>query len=285
MPILGLISDTHGLLRPEAVRALSGSDLIIHAGDVGGPEILDALRALAPVVAVRGNVDTGPWASSLPATAVAEMGRRHLCPTRRERTGSQPRGRRLRNSRVGTFAPTAQRGAGRRPVCQSRQRGSPQIQAAHNRSPAGSGPGSMGSRVHRFGRRLIMKRRSFLEGGQFCPQPAFSRATGKPRIEQSVACRQKFCAENKGTWRQPQASRATGKPRIEQSVACRQKFALKTKVLGGSHRPAGSRRAAKPNRSRLAACAGLVGPLGYLASSIFQAKETKSLIGFVGHKM
>jgi hypothetical protein len=67
-----LISDTHGLLRPEAVRALEGADLIIHAGDVGAPEILDVLRAVAPVVAVRGNVDTGAWASALPATAVAE---------------------------------------------------------------------------------------------------------------------------------------------------------------------------------------------------------------------
>lgn len=74
MAIVGLISDTHGLLRPEAVRALAGSDLIIHAGDVGGPEILDALRAVAPVVAVRGNVDTGAWAAALPATAVAEVG-------------------------------------------------------------------------------------------------------------------------------------------------------------------------------------------------------------------
>ncbi|MGD0364261.1 MAG: metallophosphoesterase family protein [Bryobacteraceae bacterium] len=73
MAILGLISDTHGLLRPEAVRALAGSDLIIHAGDVGGPEILDALRAVAPVVAVRGNVDIGPWAAALPVTAVAEI--------------------------------------------------------------------------------------------------------------------------------------------------------------------------------------------------------------------
>jgi putative phosphoesterase len=62
------------LLRPEAVRALAGSDLIIHAGDVGSPEILAALRAVAPVVAVRGNVDTGAWASALPATAVAEIG-------------------------------------------------------------------------------------------------------------------------------------------------------------------------------------------------------------------
>ena len=74
MAIAGLISDTHGLLRPEAVRALVGSDLIIHAGDVGAPEILDALRKLAPVVAVRGNVDTATWAMELPATAVAEVG-------------------------------------------------------------------------------------------------------------------------------------------------------------------------------------------------------------------
>ena len=69
---IGLISDTHGLLRPEALRALEGSDLIIHAGDVGKPEILDALRAIAPVVAVRGNIDTGAWADSLPETASAE---------------------------------------------------------------------------------------------------------------------------------------------------------------------------------------------------------------------
>jgi putative phosphoesterase len=74
MAIVGLISDTHGLLRPEAVRALEGSDLIIHAGDVGSPAILDALRAVAPVVAVRGNVDTAAWATHLPATAVAEAG-------------------------------------------------------------------------------------------------------------------------------------------------------------------------------------------------------------------
>ena len=72
--VVGLISDTHGLLRPEALRALDGSDLIIHAGDVGKPEILDALRALAPVVAVRGNIDRGEWASTLPLTAVAEAG-------------------------------------------------------------------------------------------------------------------------------------------------------------------------------------------------------------------
>jgi putative phosphoesterase len=69
---IGLISDTHGLLRDEALSALEGSDLIIHAGDVGRPEILDELKALAPVVAVRGNVDTQPWAAELPIAAVAE---------------------------------------------------------------------------------------------------------------------------------------------------------------------------------------------------------------------
>jgi len=72
--MIGLISDTHGLLREEAVRALRGSEIIIHAGDVGKPEILDALREIAPVIAVRGNVDTAPWAQKLPATAVAEAG-------------------------------------------------------------------------------------------------------------------------------------------------------------------------------------------------------------------
>lgn len=72
---IGLISDTHGLLRPEALRALAGSHLIVHAGDIGKPEILDTLKAVAPVVFVRGNIDTGPWASAWPETAVAEAGR------------------------------------------------------------------------------------------------------------------------------------------------------------------------------------------------------------------
>jgi putative phosphoesterase len=71
---IGLISDTHGLLREEALRALSGSELIVHAGDVGKPEILDTLRKLAPVIAVRGNVDTTEWARVLPVAAVADAG-------------------------------------------------------------------------------------------------------------------------------------------------------------------------------------------------------------------
>jgi putative phosphoesterase len=72
--ILGLISDTHGLLREEALRALGGSDLILHAGDVGAPEILERLKTIAPVVAVRGNVDTGEWAEALPLTEVISAG-------------------------------------------------------------------------------------------------------------------------------------------------------------------------------------------------------------------
>lgn len=69
---IGIISDTHGLLRPQAVAALQGSDLIIHAGDVGDPKILEALKTVAPVFAVRGNVDIEPWALSLPETEVIE---------------------------------------------------------------------------------------------------------------------------------------------------------------------------------------------------------------------
>jgi uncharacterized protein len=71
---LGLISDTHGLLREEALRALQGSDLILHAGDVGGREILDRLKAIAPVVAVRGNVDEDDWGRRLPPTEVVHAG-------------------------------------------------------------------------------------------------------------------------------------------------------------------------------------------------------------------
>ena len=75
LPILiGIISDSHGLLRPEAVGALRGSDHIIHAGDVGAPEILESLAAVAPVTAVRGNVDQAAWARRLPETEVLELG-------------------------------------------------------------------------------------------------------------------------------------------------------------------------------------------------------------------
>jgi putative phosphoesterase len=65
---IGVISDTHGVIRPEALAVLAGSDLILHAGDVGAPDVLAALRRIAPVVAVRGNNDAGPWASRLAVT-------------------------------------------------------------------------------------------------------------------------------------------------------------------------------------------------------------------------
>ena len=71
--IVGLISDTHGLLRPEALDALRGSDCIIHAGDIGSPDILEALRTIAPVTAIRGNIDKDAWAKSLPATEIVEI--------------------------------------------------------------------------------------------------------------------------------------------------------------------------------------------------------------------
>jgi putative phosphoesterase len=70
---IGVISDTHGLLRPEALPALRGSDHIIHAGDVGAPEILDHLTNIAPVTAVRGNVDQAAWARKLAETEVVEL--------------------------------------------------------------------------------------------------------------------------------------------------------------------------------------------------------------------
>ena len=75
MPRIGIISDTHGLLRPEAIAALRGSDAIVHAGDVGNAEVLTALAALAPVTAVRGNNDVGAWANALPETAELRVGR------------------------------------------------------------------------------------------------------------------------------------------------------------------------------------------------------------------
>jgi putative phosphoesterase len=70
---LGVIADTHGLLRPEAVAKLEGCDLIIHAGDVGSPEILATLKALAPTYAVRGNVDNAPWCYRMPLSQVIEV--------------------------------------------------------------------------------------------------------------------------------------------------------------------------------------------------------------------
>jgi len=75
---IGVVADTHGLLRPQALRRLRGVDRIVHAGDIGSPEVLRALRAVAPVTAVRGNNDRGAWARALPATAVLVVGQVRL---------------------------------------------------------------------------------------------------------------------------------------------------------------------------------------------------------------
>jgi putative phosphoesterase len=72
--VLGIISDTHGLLRPQALAALSGAHLTIHAGDVGRPEVLEGLRKLTPTYVVRGNIDTGSWATGLPQTMAVNVG-------------------------------------------------------------------------------------------------------------------------------------------------------------------------------------------------------------------
>ncbi len=71
--VIGVISDTHGLLRPEAVDALRDVKTILHAGDIGGPEILDELGTIAPVVAVRGNNDKGIWAEAIPEYKMVEV--------------------------------------------------------------------------------------------------------------------------------------------------------------------------------------------------------------------
>ena len=71
---IGIISDTHGLLRPEALAALQGCERIIHAGDIGKPEVLEGLRALAPLDVIRGNVDSGDWAAAVPEDLDLEIG-------------------------------------------------------------------------------------------------------------------------------------------------------------------------------------------------------------------
>jgi hypothetical protein len=75
---IGIISDTHGLLRPEATRLLAGVQHIVHAGDIGHPEVVSDLATIAPVTAIRGNIDTGDWAAGYPATARVTLGGRTI---------------------------------------------------------------------------------------------------------------------------------------------------------------------------------------------------------------
>ena len=83
---IGVISDTHGLLRPEALEALEGVGRILHAGDIGDPDHLDALARIAPVTAIRGNIDRGPWAEALPETVSLTIGslRIHMIHNRKD---------------------------------------------------------------------------------------------------------------------------------------------------------------------------------------------------------
>src|SRR5512141_2564503 len=113
---IGLISDTHGLLRPEALAFLHGADRVIHAGDIGSAAILEALNAIAPVTAVRGNNDVDGW-HHLSATACAPAARRHargglrpLAPAR----GQRAWWRALRQSRQRRTAPVPTAGFRRR---------------------------------------------------------------------------------------------------------------------------------------------------------------------------
>lgn len=76
--VIGILSDTHGLLRPQALAALRGSHLLIHSGDIGKPQVLDTLRELAPVIAVRGNNDTGKWSQHLPDIHQLNVGPFHI---------------------------------------------------------------------------------------------------------------------------------------------------------------------------------------------------------------
>ena len=121
--LVGVISDTHGLLRPQALEALAGAQLVIHAGDVGSPDILPAISRLAPVEAVRGNVDTDSWALALPETTVVEVEGRSLYVLHDvKQLDLDPRRRRLRRRDQWPLALAHERDAKWRPVLQSRQR-------------------------------------------------------------------------------------------------------------------------------------------------------------------
>jgi len=76
--VIGIVSDTHGLLRPEVITSFNGVDLILHAGDVGDPEVIDGLESIAPLVVVRGNMDYGSWADQLPVSRSLCIAKTHL---------------------------------------------------------------------------------------------------------------------------------------------------------------------------------------------------------------
>ena len=120
---IGILSDTHGLLRPEAVERLAGVRHIVHAGDIGRPEVISELRKIAPVTAVRGNVDRAEWAAGYPHTALVTLaGRRILRASRSPGAGSRSRGGRHRCGRVRSFASSENRNLRRRALSQPGKR-------------------------------------------------------------------------------------------------------------------------------------------------------------------
>ena len=159
--VIGLISDTHGLLRPEALRALDGSDLIIHAGDVGKPEILGALNLVAPVVAVRGNIDLGAWASAVAADGCRRSGfGRNLCPPRYSATRPRPGDFGFPGSGERALAQAVADGTRRRALPQSGQCGTAPFPLAGDGRAPGSAQVAVEGGVHRAvqGPRLIAVR-------------------------------------------------------------------------------------------------------------------------------
>ena len=123
---LGIVSDTHGLLRPEISPVLEDCDAILHGGDIGGQDILDALGELAPVYAVRGNNDWGSWGESLPLCMELELGPEPVPP------GSH-----------GPHPPVSGGTAGKRPAPKPRELRPPPLRPAHHPGPGGVDGGGL----------------------------------------------------------------------------------------------------------------------------------------------
>ena len=126
---IGIISDTHGLLRPEAERRLAGVDHIVHAGDIGRPEIIDALRRIAPVTAIRGNVDSGEWAREYPDTKLVRLAGKSIYVLHDLKTLQLDPGTRI-DVVVSGHSHIPKIDSRRRSLPEPRQRGTAAIQAA-----------------------------------------------------------------------------------------------------------------------------------------------------------
>src|SRR5215218_7988425 len=137
---IGIISDTHGLLRPEAERRLVGVDHIVHAGDIGRPEIIDALRQIAPVTAIRGNVDRGEWPREYPDTKLVRLAGKSIYVLHDLKT-LQARPPLASTWSSPAFPRTEHRHGPRRSLPQSRQRRTAALQPADYACNARSHPG------------------------------------------------------------------------------------------------------------------------------------------------